>query len=100
MAITSKDRKMKTESNQFSDAIGVLENNISENEYTGIPAIASDYCERIRVAIRVLEAAGKVDKEQALSVVGDVPSDKDFGVYGLVSALPDKAKPCPPRKEK
>jgi hypothetical protein len=47
---------------------------------------------QLHQAIRVLEAAGKVDKEKALAVVQEVTCDMDYGVYGLISALPDEPK--------
>jgi len=45
--------------------------------------------EDIQAAIRILQAAAKVDKARALALAQEVPCDMDYGVYGLIAALPD-----------
>jgi len=45
--------------------------------------------EDIQAAIRILQAAAKVDKGRALALAQEVPCDMDYGVYGLLFALPD-----------
>jgi hypothetical protein len=97
-----------TESNPFAVTIELLKGCLED---CGINGFGGDQIESMKVSLRVLEAAGKVDKEWAIRVYdaanefvrakGHVPPDDQCGsIRALLAALSDKsAEPGIPEGE-
>ena len=75
---------------KFSRVIDALQAEVDMADNLGGDGYPLAFADSCRAAIRVLEAAGNVDKEKAMERVAGVPYDEDHGVYGLIAALPDK----------
>lgn len=85
---------------KFDAATNILSNNLNQADVWNWP---EETKEEIRAAIRVLEAAGEVDKVESmatLSVLRNAVGPMSYRVYGaaeeiraILAALPDKGKP-------
>ena len=76
---------------KFDAALEVLKEGGNKGflPYGTTPDFIQERFDSCQLARRILQAAAKVDKERALALAQEVPCDMDYGVYGLLFALPD-----------
>ena len=77
-----------TKPNPFAAVISDLRWIISNHETADFAPIVD-----IEAAMRLLEAAGKVDKQKARNWYFSSVEENDGGLHALLSALPDEVKP-------